>query len=350
MNGLTLSGCTVSTGGLDFAPPGTGAPDGLTGTVSITNSAITGSVDNTNIRDTSGTLHLTVVGTTFNSNNPGTANDGLDIDADGTTNATVSVTGSTFTSNPDDQFQFSADAASTGTDSVTFSNNTLSSTAAGIAGGGVVITPDGNSHTTVAVDGNNIREAAGDGIELDEDGAGTLAGAVSGNTIGTPAAAGSGGATGIGVSAEGSGTETLAITGNHLYQYSNEAGIDFIDQEGNPVMNLTITGNTIADPGTNSNWGIHGQDGAQTTDHGTVCAAITGNSISGSGQEGQGGTDIELDQNDVTTIKLPGYTGGAGDTGAVESFLAGGNDGDGTPTAVATVSGGGGGFAGVTGC
>jgi hypothetical protein len=44
---------------------------------------------------------------------------------------------------------------------------------------------------------------------------------------------------------------------------------------------------------------------------------------------------------------LPGYTGGTGDTSAVESFLIGNNDGSG---AVATVSGSGGGFVGVTGC
>jgi hypothetical protein len=73
---------------------------------------------------------------------------------------------------------------------------------------------------------------------------------------------------------------------------------------------------------------------------GTVCAVITGNSIA----------DIELDQNDAYTIQLPGYTGGPGDVGAVESFLAGNNDGGGAPTAVAAVSGSGGGFVGASSC
>jgi hypothetical protein len=110
----------------------------------------------------------------------------------------------------------------TGTNSVTFSNNTLNSTVAGIAGGGVDIGDDGNARTSITVDGNNIQNAAADGIEIDDgyDG-GTLTGAVSGNTIGAPTVADSGGATGIGVSAEYSVTETLAITGNYLYQYSN---------------------------------------------------------------------------------------------------------------------------------
>ena len=205
--------------------------------------------------------------------------------------------------------------------------------------------------STIAVDGNTIQanpggvavgDSGSDGIQI-EDG-GTLTGTVRGNTIGS-------GTNGIDVTASGSGTETLAITGNHLSQYSDGAGINFIDQAGNPAMNLTITGNTIADPGANGNWGIRGQDGGLTSDSGTVCAVITGNSIAGSGPAGRrGGADVELDQNDGTTINLPGYTGGSGNTSAVESFLAGNNDGDGTPTAVATVSGTGGGFVGVTGC
>ena len=212
MNGLTLNGSTVSgRNGLDFSPNGTGSPDGLTGTVSIANSTITAGGD-TDISDTSGTLHLTATGTTFGGTNPG--NIALDINADGTTDATVSVTGSTFTNNDGGAFQFATDPASTGTGSVTFSNNTFFNTAPGIPAGGVLITPDGN---------------------------------------------------------------------------------------------------------------------------GTTCAAITGNQ----------GADIQLDQNDATTIKLPGYTGGPEDAAAVESFLIGSNDGSG---AVATASGSGGGFVGVTGC
>ena len=285
----------------------------------------------------------TISGNGTQRNVSGGNDDGLDADAVGETNATVSVTGSAFTNNYGDAFQFTTDSASSGTVWVTFSNNTLSSTATGILGGGVVITPDGNAQATIAVDGNNIQNAADDGIEVGDPGNGALVGTVSGNTIGTPAVAGSGGA-GIGVSAGGSVNEILAITGNHLYQYSNQAGINFTDSEA--LMNLTITGNTIADPGAKAVWGIHGQAGALSGDDGTVCAAITGNSIAGSGRAGQGGADVELDQDDATTIDLPGYGGGPGDASAVESFLQGGNDGNGTPTAVATASGSGGGFTG----
>jgi hypothetical protein len=88
-------------------------------------------------------------------------------------------------------------------------------------------------------------------------------------------------------------------------------------------MNLTITANTIADPGTFGTWGLLGQAGALSTDNGTVCADITGNSLTGSGSAANGGTDFELDQVGATTFKLPGYSGGSSDTNAVVAFVQG---------------------------
>ncbi len=360
VNGLTLADSTVSDGsgdGLDFSPNGTGSPDGLTGTVSISNSTITAGFGGYSaiISDTSGTLALTVTDATFNGINDFVA---LNINADGTTNATVSVTGSTFNDNDSgNALVFATATGSTGTNTVAFSGNTLS-------GSSVVISPSGNSHTAITINGNNIQmqSPTADAIGIDEDGtSGTLTGTVHGNVIGTPVGGFSGG-TGIGISAEGSVTETLAITGNDLYHYSHPGGIHFLDSAGNPAMNLTITGNLITDPSPVNGvppplepgtWGILGQDGALAPDNGTECAVITGNSIVGSGEagpQGEAGGDIELEQNDATTFQVPGYTGGNTNIGAIESFLAGDNNVNGTPTAVAAVSGSGGGFAGVTGC
>jgi hypothetical protein len=365
VSGLTLASSTVSGNGtqsnvsgenddgLDFSPNGTGSPNGLTGTVSITNSTITGSADNNAIiSDSSGTLNLTVTGSTISSNNATTGNDGIHVDANGSTNATVSITGSTFTNNFGDHFQFSSDPASTGTNSVTFSNNTLTTTVSGVLGGGVVISPFGNSHTTMTVNSNNIQNSVFTGVAIDENGSsGTLSGTVNGNTIGTPTVSNSGSqGNDIGIFAEGSGTETLAVTDNNLYQYDNEAGISFLDREGNPTMNLTITGNTIADPGSFGSWGLLGQAGATTGDSGTVCAAISGNALKNSAQAGQGGADFELDQEFNSTIKLPGYTGGSQDTTAVVTFVQGNNTGDGSPSGIATTSGSGGGFTGASSC
>ena len=82
----------------------------------------------------------------------------------------------------------------------------------------------------------------------------TVTGTVSGNTVGAPSTGNSGGTIGIGPDAKGSGTETLAITKNNLCQYNARAGISFSDYLGSPAMNLTITGNTIADPGKSGDW------------------------------------------------------------------------------------------------
>ena len=165
------------------------------------------------------------------------------------------------------------------------------------------------------------------------------------NTIGSAAGTDDGGGDGINVTAAGTATDTLTISGNSLQQYYAEAGIHFLDGDGSPVLNLTITGNAIANPGTSGSWGIFGEDGSLPGDSGLVCAAISGNSVAGAAQPAGAGFDIELDQNFATTLRLPGYSGGSGDTGAVQSFLAGGNQGDGLPSTFALASGDGGGFA-----
>jgi VCBS repeat-containing protein len=344
--GLTIAGDTVTgngtaasvsgqdNDGLDFA-------GGLTGPVAIANSTITGSADNNAvISDSSGTLGLTVTASTFSANNASTGNDGLQVDADGSASATVSVTGSAFTDNYGDAFAFITDSAASGTDSVTFSQNTLNSTADGILGGGVVISPSGNAQTTVAVNGNNIQNAIADSIEASASGtSGTLSGTIDDNTIGSPAVDNSGGSSGIDLEAQGSVTETLTVSGNSLYQYYTQAGINFFDHAGDPAMNLTITGNTLADPGTSGQWGIFGDDGSLASDTGPVCAAITGNTLAGAGQGNQGGFDIELDQYSGGTFNLPGYTGAASDVSAVESFLQAANKAGGTPAAFALASG-----------
>ena len=323
---------------------------GVTGTVTIANSTFTtAGVNNAIITDTSGTLNLTVTGSTFSNSTASDGNNnsshGLAINADGSTDATVSVTGSTLTGNLGDEFQFATDSASTGTDSVTFSDNQVSGV--GIDGGGgsgALIQPQGNNTTTITMDGNNVQNITANGIGVNNEGSGTVSGTINANTVGSPMVANSGGSNSISAEAQGAGTETLAITGNKLYQYDDFAGIYYIDHEGSPTLNLTITGNTLADPAGNATqggaWGIYGEAGAATGDAGKVCAAITGNSLTGAGQTTLGSSDIELDQNIAgVTYELPGYTGGSTDTNAVQTFVAGNNNSGGTPSVIATVTG-----------
>jgi len=109
-------------------------------------------------------------------------------------------------------------------------------------------------------------------------------------------------------------------------------------------------GNTIADPAGSATqggaWGIYGEDGDQASDSSTLCADVTGNTVTGAGQISLGSFDIELDQTGSTTYELPGYTGpsyngGTGNASAVISMLAT-NNSDSTSNISATTTGPGG--------
>ena len=363
IDGFTLAGSTVSDNGSANTDDGIDFT-GLTGTASITNSTITGSAnDDASITDTSGSLNLTVTGSTFkNTSASATAGDGLDVFPNGTTNATVSVTGSTFTNNVGNQFLFQTASGSSGSNTLTFSNNALSNPGS-LVGGGASIFSNGADNITATVDDNNIQGAAYNAIWLEQDKtAGTVAATIDGNTIGSPgtACSGSSGGSDIGATARGSGTQTLSITNNNLYQYTNVAGIETIADEGSATQNQTITGNTIADPvqpnvtcpgggiSGGGDWGIYDEVGGQTGDTNQVCSDISSNSLTGSGIAAQGGFDVEIDQTASTTARLPGYTGSAFDTSTVQSFIAGNNGG--TPSVSATTNNTGGGFVGGSAC
>jgi hypothetical protein len=168
---------------------------------------------------------------------------------------------------------------------------------------------------------------------------GTLSLTVTGTTFG------GGDAPGLVVAADDGADATVSVTGS---TFSDDVGGSFLfsaNSASEGADSVTFTNNTVngdALPGPPAGGVAITADGTAT-----VCAAITGNSISGLRP---GDPGIEADQGGTTTIDLPGYTGGPADTSAVESFLTGGNDISGTPAVIATVSGSGGGFTGGPGC
>jgi large repetitive protein len=373
VNNLTLSNMNVSgngnavgENGLDFT--------GLTGVATMTNSTSTGSAENNaSIIDSSGALNLTVTGSTFSNTSTLTGNDGIHMDSNDTAGITVSVTSSTFNHNRGDHFQLATNASSTGTNSVTFSSNTLtgdSGTTHGGTdlGGGVTINTDASSDTTFTISNNNVQGAVDSALKIDlgtnATAGGTLSGTISNNTIGTAATADSGSAQTNGISAtlQGAGTETVAITGNTVRQY-NLNGINVLTRLGAPTLNATITGNSVANPGAFALNGIFVNAGASSTgngggpDAGTLCAGIGGagalaNAITGSGANSADptSTDFRVRQRFATTVKLPGYIGLAGDTAAVVVFVKANNGGTPTGSATAAFPGSGGGFIGGTAC
>jgi len=374
VNGLALSNVSVSgngnavgENGLDFT--------GLTGTATIGSSTFTGSAENNaSIINATGSLNLTVTGSTFSNTSTLTGNDGIHLDSNDTSGITVSVTSSTFNHNRGDHFQLATNASASGTNSITFSNNTLTgdrgSTHGGTdLGGGVTINTDASSDTSFMISNNNLQGAVDSALKVDlgtnSTAGGTLSGTISGNTIGTAATADSGSAQTNGISAtlQGSGTETVAITNNTIRQY-NLNGINVLTRLGAPTMNATITGNTVANPGAFALNGIFVNAGASSTgngggpDAGSVCAGIGGagalaNSITLSGKNDPldpTTTDFRVRQRFATTVRLPGYAGAAGDTTAVIVFIKTNNGVTPTGSATAAFPTTGGGFVGGAAC
>jgi hypothetical protein len=330
----------------------------LTGSGSMANVTVSGSGEhNVSIANTSGTLSaFNVTNSSFTTTNMTTGGDGVLVENNGTGAMTVSITGSTFTDNKGDHFQAATTAGASGLTNITFSNNTLSTTAANdpnVVGGGITISPSGASDFLFTISNNNLQQAFDEAINLNLGTASTAAasmiGTVSGNIIGTAGDVDSGSESGTGISviSNGAGLTTVAVTNNQVRQYANPYGILINTKEGSSNLNATVTGNTVANPGSFAINGIRVDAGATAGDSGTLCAAVTGNSVADSGPGAD--TDIRLRQRFNTTIRLPGYGGANNDLTAVNSFVAGNNAGSDVSSAH-NVGGGGFGFVGGAAC
>jgi hypothetical protein len=346
------NGNAVGERGLDFV-------GGLTGTASISSSTVnTSAEDHLIVTNASGSLNLTVTGSSFINTSALTGNDGIHLDANDTAAMTASVTGSTFDNNRGDHFQFSTNASSIGTSSVTFSSNTLTGDRGAPfgndLGAGITISTTGSSDVAFTLANNNIQGAVFPTIGIDlgtsSTAGGTLVGTVDSNTIGNALVPASGGAqsSAIAVVGQGAGTLTAAVTNNLIRQNDGFAGIDILSRDGSPTINATVTGNNIALPSAGGGNGLLLRNGAVTTDGGFTCAAITGNSLTASAILGF--DDFRLRQRFNTTVRLPGYGGAAGDTAAVVAFVQANNPGIETGSATADFPATGGGFVGGAAC
>jgi hypothetical protein len=317
------------------------------------------------VTNASGSLSLTVTGSTMNSTSTlSSGNDGIHLDSNDTATMTASITGSTFSNNRGDHFQFSTNASSSAAsaNSVTFSSNTLTGDRGAGFGGtnlgaGITISTAGSSDTAFTVSNNNIQGAVFPTIGVDvataSTAAHTLSGTVSGNTIGNAAVAASGGAqsSSIATVGQGAGTLTVSIASNTIRQNDGFAAIDILSRDGSPTINATVTGNNIANPSSGGGNGLLLRNGATSgppADGGTTCAGISGNSLTGSAVTGL--DDIRLRQRFNTTVRLPGYGGAPGDTSAVVTFVRNNNGGTPSMSATADFPTSGGGFVGGAAC
>lgn len=181
---------------------------------------------------------------------------------------------------------------------------------------------------------------------------------ISGNIIGKSNVANSGSsqAHGLSVSANGQGDVNALIENNNIYQYSNLAGINLLQGDGDGTLDATVRGNDVDSPGLFASNGILAVSGTSVvTDAGTACFDLghpssnpLKNTVAGSGANG--GTDLRLRHRANTTMRLPGYAGSAFDTAAVIAYVVARNQQGPAPTGSATTSTTGGGFVNVASC
>src|SRR6185295_2517081 len=350
--------------------------DNLTGSATISNTAISGGVsNNVRIDNTSGTLNrITFSSDTIGANSTNNGEDGILLESENSGTIKATIQNTTFTSARGDLFNFVDNATSGTTDDLIFNNNTLSNNHPAIAtgGGGTTISSNGTKDFTFHMQGNTFRDAVGIGVLLVKStGTSSYSGTFTGNTIGDAAVANSGSKEGSGIKVQsaGQGTVTVAITSNQIHQFNNN-GIELLTGGGatlqSGAFNAIITGNTIDTPGNTAGTlsipknGIHLNGGTVPGDTYAICAQIGGagalaNSVATGGKDAVpptiGDIDVRLRQRQATTVRLPGYGGANDDNTAVQNFIIANNSGNGAPTVLAqnTVPTGGG-FVGGAAC
>jgi hypothetical protein len=363
---VTGNGNAVGDDGLDFT--------GLTGTVNLTSQTVTGSGDrNVDISNDSGTLTMTVTGSTFSNTSAATGDDGLVVLGTGSGSITLNIQSSTFIDNKGDHVNMATDGDATVSENLTINGSSFSTTAANqgpggyVVGGGITVNPGGSSDVVTSITSNNIQRATDEAIIIDTPGSNVSAQpvnfdvTVTGNTIGTSGTTGSGSSTGTGifVSSNGLADVDARVSNNVVREYENGHGIHLVQNDGNGLLDATVQGNTITDPGTFAQNGIQGAAGAASGDAGTLCLDIGHASSAGFENDvDAGGLDVNVGEEDMrvrhrfnTTVRLVGYAGGQFSTTDVVNYLIPRNDAGGVPTASAAVNTGfGGGFANTAAC
>jgi len=345
---LTLSNSTLSGLGNGADEDGLHVTN-LLGTNVISNTSITGSGDdNVNIQNLSGTSSIGITAGAFNT---GVLGSGLLFGIRGTSNTTITVTGTTVNNN------FSggivADTYDTATLSIDVGSSTITNNNDGIqVSAGQTANAQYDIHDNPNISGQDflaitlLKAAFSTG--------GTLEGAVRNNVItvanGRPTDA-------IMVFQAGGGALRTAIQNNTInYAGTQRAIVLQAGQDGNGSIESTITGNAIdiqLDGTGNAVAGILAQSAITSPagDGASLCFDMGGagalrNTFTHSLGGGMAAGDIRVRQRNNGTVRLPGYGGAATDTAAVVTYLSGRNTVVSTPTATFDSTG----FAGGAAC
>jgi hypothetical protein len=337
VNGLTLANSVINGANgtnFTFLPNKEGSLrfDQLTGTVSVTDTAVSGGANNNVlIQNTSGTLNSTFTNLQSGAVSNSSAEDAMQVEGIGTATTNVTVQNSTFTNAPADIFLYIGDGSGGGTLNFTGNTGTNNHPAIVTGGGGVTLAGGANGATTMTVQNNTFRDSHAAALDVNKSsGTGSLTALINGNTIGVSGVANSGSLEGNGIDVRsGQGNATYNVTNNVIRQY-NSHGMAFFVGTGTAglsgTVNINLSGNTVQEPGNNPNitlfQGIRVESGISSTDTFQTCLNIgTGNVINGSSDAGN--KDWRVLGFGLTTVRLPTYAGGAQDDNAARLFING---------------------------
>jgi large repetitive protein len=302
----------------------------LTGTGSVTNSTFSNNFHRQfTVQNSSGTLSLSVTGSTFSSNGLSTGSFGALISGHGTANITTNVQTSTFANNFGHGYQ--TDGNDAAVLNVTLASNIFTNN-----GGAAVLSVVGGSSLNYSVTGNTATGNATTPFVIfkGSPSTGDLVGTISNNTIGTAGVPGSGCAAScdaITLDAFGTGNFTVAADNNTIRNFALR-GIQ-LSISASVNGNAAIRNNNIAQPAAGATAAILAQSGTGATDTSSLCADIQGNILAGT----YSGQQIRVRNRFPTTLfRVPGFPGPANSTAAMVTFLGTQNGG---ATATATLNG-----------
>jgi hypothetical protein len=346
----------------------------LTGTAAITSCVIEGGFeDNLSLVNTSGTLNrMTISGSTFGLNNSVSGNSNIRISSNNVgTTLNVTLKSSLIKGARADWISAIANSGSTMdaviggplvADGNNFDNTGANANPGAAAGGNRLVTTSVGTQT-VDIRNNTLKGSKGEAMLVRATSVGATRGnlnaRVRNNTIGVAATANSGSSEGSGIflTGDGGGNVTAAITSNTVRQYNNHGiRMDFGDEliDG-AAYNVTVTGNTIANPGNiNTDFnGLHLNNGTVgATDNFTTCLDLNTNTLtgSGSGATSPNNQEFRLRQRQSTTVRLPGYAAANNNDAQVVNFIRGQNTVSAGQGAASNTVPTGGGFVGGAAC
>ncbi len=372
VTGFTMSNCVINgangnstanlggtqelgEGSVYFGNAGVNNSDGLNGTVTISNCSISGgAARNLSIVDTSsaaGEMHATVTGCTFGlTQNLSGGNQSLAVEArNAGTVSHVTVTSSTFAGSMSDAMNFTGQTGTTmhvivGGATLALGNTITNTHPGNILGGGSlnfstqgIMFFDARNNTMSGADGSAVTffKASG-GTQLE--------GTFDSNTIGTSGVAGSGSKSGnaIYVSSGGAGAIKLAITNNTVQRYNGNGGIYADNTGGSYSVDMTVTGNTFRQAGTNVFAGLAVTNGSPSSgDTTNVVLRALNNDFSDSSDPAGGGADIYVTASGSSagthTFTLSGAAAAdVASLSAIQTFLKNNNNLNGASAATLT--------------